>query len=90
MFKKFSGSVNHDHFGAFYGIMVAHASHWNIREEGRIVYFVVDVLEDKADTFKSELCSIVPCVELDKEPTLIQKIINFITKKKGNACEQCC
>lgn len=90
MFKIFNGTVNRTHFGAFYGIMVTHASQWNIEEGTDLIRFEVSVLDEKADSFRDQLCRLVPCVEFDKEPTAWEMLINFFTKKKGNACDQCC
>lgn len=88
--KTFKGTVNMNHFGSFYRIIVDYADRWIIGEStDGVVHFEVFVSNDKAKKFKALICVLTPGVEMEN-PTLFEKIVNFFTKKKGNSCEQCC
>lgn len=90
--RKFTGTVNLDHFGQFYSLVVKYDGIWLDSPETvqtGIVRFGLEVQDEDGAAFHDELCRLLPCVELDKEPSLFQRIKNFLTKK-GDSCDQCC
>lgn len=88
---KFNGSVNINHFGHFYSLMVEHDADWELQDADNRghVRFCIQVQDAKAADFKDKVCRLLPCVEFDKELSLFQKIKNYF-KLKGDTCEQCC
>jgi hypothetical protein len=86
---KFTGTVSKAHFSQFYGLMVTWEAEWSLNEDHPDgIWFDIEVPDRNVTAFKKEVCRLLPCVELNAQLTLFQRLKNFLTK--GENCDQCC